>query len=674
VTASPRPVHSRGPSGTLILAALLCVNPILLVMVGVRPWVAIVAALIAILALQGVWRWLGQRLPMVYAVNFLALGGMWLHAEALVRVRYHDYVMEDLYSQHGHYYFNRPSLRSHLQDKEYSVDYLTNLEGYRIASTHDPERSVGEVDWLFLGDSYTQGAQVEFEGLYTTRLYRRFPDRMIANAGISGWGLYESLAFLRARGQHLRPSIVFVQIANFNDFMKVAPRHAGLSDYLMQESEAVRLLLQDIKYKNPTSLPLGRWVEPFYPTDEENRLYNVFYSPSSPDKDRDLAAVSAAIRDIKAECRRLGARLILVQVPTKEQVSFAYLEEAVAGLRIDPRLLDMERPNRLVRMIADSLGVTVVDPLSAWRSAPVFPFFHYDEHLSVDGHEMLADAIAATLHAQRETSQVRMLSRDYSGDRYPQFLAGGDSILFHSPRRGNSELVTADTATWTEEILTQDDVPETHPVALPDGSGIVFVAGDAEFGTTRLWRSDRKGRGAVVLEPAETSFASVPAAFPDGKSLVFPSWGPPAGASEIRLIRLWLADRRREVLPQAVREVWRPVVDRTGRFVAYIGKVDGQYDLFELDLQTQRARRLTRTPFDEWDPTYTPDGRSLVYAAHAEGNWDLFRLRRDSGNSEALTRTRGDEWDPNVAPSGVTIAYGGEYGLMRGIYLMPLLP
>jgi hypothetical protein len=37
-----------------------------------------------------------------------------------------------------------------------------------------------------------------------------------------------------------------------------------------------------------------------------------------------------------------------------------------------------------------------------------------------------------------------------------------------------------------------------------------------------------------------------------------------------------------------------------------------------------------------------------------------------------LTRTTGDEWDPQVSPDGRTVAYGGEYGLMRGIYLMPL--
>lgn len=643
-------------------------------MVGTRLWIAVLSAMIVLVGLQVLWRKFGTGLPTVYAVNFIALGGVWLHAEAVVRTRYHDYVMEDLYRQHGKYYFNRPLLSSLLRDKEYAVEYRTNRQGYRIGASHDPEHDVSRVDWLFLGDSYTQGAQVEFEDLYTSRLYRRFPDRIVLNAGVSGWGIYESLAFLKARGERLRPRIVFVQIANFNDFMKVTPRTAGLSDYLMQESEAVRLLLQNIKYQNPTSLPLGRWAEPFYSTDAENRRYNVFYIPSSPEKERDAAAISTVLGELASVSRRIGARLVLVQVPTKEQVRFSYLEEAVAGLAIDPRHLDMDRPNRLIRAVADSLNISVVDPLSPWRLSSVFPFFHYDEHLNSVGHGMLADAISSFLDENGESTSVHYLSRGSAGDRYPQFAPSGDSILFHSPSNGNSELVIADTLTWTEQFLTQDDVAETHPVFLPAGGGLIFTAGNAETGATRLWRSDHFGRGAMRLEPGRADYAGIPSVFPDGQSVVFPSWGPSSASPDIRLVRLWLANGRRETLPKTVREVWRPAVDPTGRFVVYIGKVGDQFDLFELDLRSRTTRRITQSKYDEWDPTYSPDGQSIIYAGRVDRNWDLFRIRRKGGPVERLTHTRGDEWDPNVAPSGHTLAYGGEYGLMRGIYTMPLKP
>ncbi|MBK7832991.1 MAG: SGNH/GDSL hydrolase family protein [Gemmatimonadetes bacterium] len=448
---------ARRPSSVLFIAALLCANPMVMLILGWSPLLALLLAVLTIVLLQWLWRTRGMSLLTVYATNFAALAGVWLHAEALVRARYHDYVMEDLYFQHGTYYFNRPNLRSRLRDREYAVDYLTNRDGYRIGGSQDPERTVSQVDWLFLGDSYTQGAQVDFEELYTTRLYRQFPDRVVLNAGVSGWGLYESLAFLRARGADLRPATVFVQIANFNDFMKVAPRRAGLSDYLMQSSEAIRLLLQDIKYENPTSLPLGRWVEPFYASDDANRRYNVFYVPTSKEKAQDLRGVSTVLRELAATCKDIGARLVFIQVPTKEQVSYTYLEEVVTGLRIDPRLLDMDRPNRLIRSIADSLGVAVIDPLEQWREAPVFPFFHYDEHLTAVGHEMLATAVTSFLRRSVAESHVRILSTSYNGDRYPQFVPSGDSILFHSPRDGNSELLHAPIlAGWSPRSAAAD--------------------------------------------------------------------------------------------------------------------------------------------------------------------------------------------------------------------------
>ena len=661
----------RGPSGVLVVAALLCANPIVMMIVGWPALYSVGLSVLAIVFFQLLWRFLGTSLVTIYAINFVAVGGVWLHAEALVRARFHDFVMEDLYEQHGDYYFNRPNLKSRLHDKEYDVEYLTNRDGYRIGSSQDPARIHGQVDWLFLGDSYTQGAQVSFEELYTTKLYREFPDRVVVNAGVSGWGLYESLAFLKARGVHLRPSVVFVQIANFNDFMKVSPRRAGLSDYLIQSSESLRLLLQDVKYQNPTNLPLGRWVEPFYGTDDENRRFNVFYAESSGEKQRDLEQVGVVIRKLEAECRRIGAKLVLIEIPTKEQVSFTYLEEVVSGLNIDARLLDMERPNQLVRAIADSLGVALIDPLEQWRAASVFPFYHYDEHLNSEGHAMLARAVGLYVQQSEGGTSVRMLSRSYGGDRYPQFVPSGDSIVFHSPRDGNSELLQADIESWTERSLTRDDASETHPVLLPSGQGLVFVVGDSEGGATRLWRSDREGRRGVALDTSEKVFGATPAVFPDGESVVFPRWGPSPGAAQIHLTRLFLRDGRREDLPVVAEKAWKPAVDPTGRFVVYIGQVDGQYDLFELDLAAGSTKSLTRTPYDEWDPSYTPDGMSIVYAARAVGSWDLFQIARVSGATRQLTLTKGDEWDPQVAPDGNSIAFGGEYGLMRGIYLLP---
>lgn len=662
---------ARRVSGTpvFVLLALMCGNPLLLLLAGSPPWTLVVVPLTFFAALYAVERRHGWNIATAYVVNAVLLFGTFLHFEVAFRTRFADFVMENLYQIYGAYYHNRPHLQSRLVDKEYSVDYLTSGDGYRIGYSHHVDVSIREVDWLFLGDSYTQGAQVQFEELFTSHIARRFPSKIVLNAGVSGWGIYESLEFLRARGANLKPQIVFLQISNFNDFMNVRRRHADLTDYLMQESSFVRVLLQRLKYRNPDSLPLGRWVEPFYATERENRRYNVFYRLTSREKEADLDEFAVALRRLAEFTRSLNAELVLVQVPTKEQVSFRFLEEAVSGLGLDPRLLDLERPNRIVARLADSLGLRVIDPLDQWRSAEDFPFFEYDEHLSVVGHKMLAEAIVENLNRRLPPTTSSILSTSYGGDRYPQFTVNSDSIVFHSPRNGNSELVQADIATWTEVQLTIDDVNETHPVILPGGHGLAFVVGDAENGSTKVWLSDRLARMPVPIS-VEGEFGSVPAVFPDGSRLVVPTWGPNPGADDVRLTVVHLSSGTREALPQAGSNVWRPAVHPSGQHIVYIAQIEGQYDLFELDLGSRVTTRLTETPWDEWDPAYSPSGESVVYAARKDGNWDLFVLSREDRSLRQLTTTRGDEWDPQYSSDGKHIVFAGEFGLFRGIYLM----
>lgn len=659
------------PNAALVVLAAALVNPIVLVLLGVTWPLAVGSMLAAVALLQLTFARFSSRLPTVYLVNALAVLGIWIHAEAIVRYRFSEWVMDDLYHIRRGYYVNRPGLRKVLRDKEFTVDYVTNKDGYRIGATFDPERSVERVDWLFIGDSYTQGAQVEFEQLYTSLLYRAFPSKVILNAGISGWGLQESLAFLQAEGQKLRPRVVFLQISNFNDFMKVQRRRASVTDWLMQESSLVRLMLQDIKYTNPTNLPLGRWVEPFYATDEENRRFNVFYVPSSPEKERDIESFGRTLAEIVKETRKLGAELILIQVPTKEQVSFTYLEEAVTQLKIDPRSLDMARPDTIVRRLAAALGIRLVNLLPAFR-ASAFPFYRYDEHLNESGHAQTAQVLAAELTRWFGGDSEQILSSGSQPDRYPSFNAAGDSILYQSFRDGNHEIFIADVGFTSETRLTIDDVDEAHPVRMHGTNQLFFTVGDQAAQMTRVWTADAHARNPTPLDPDSSRCSAIPAASPDGHQVAYAEWpcGQPNVASQVVVVNRRTGAR---VTPRLIgKNAWRPAFSPDGRRLAYIASVDGQLDVFECTLATGDCRQLTHTPFDEWDPMYAPDGERLAYSARANGNWDLFLLDLTTLTSRPLTSTIGDEWDAAFSPNGSTLVFGGEYGLVRGIYSLRL--
>lgn len=659
----------------LLVFGLLAVNPVVVYLLVNHVAASVALTLVALIGLLLCYQRFGGRLPTVYLVNVLAIAGLFLHAELLVRYKFSDYVMEDLYWIRDGYYVNRSGLRSHLTDKEYEVDYLTNKDGFRIGYSQQADVSYGQVDWLFLGDSYTQGAQVNFEDLYTTQLYRRFPDRIVANAGISGWGIPEELRYFEKEGRRYKPKVVFLQVSIFNDFMKVQERSAGVSDHLMQYSQFVRLLLQDFKYENPVRLPLGRWAEPFYPDAESNRRYNIFYTPTAPSKQRDLQAYQEYLGKFTAAVRQSGAKPVILLLPTKEQIRAPYLREVITEFGLDPRELDMRRPNVFMRRLADSLDVELIDVFDEFRNSPEEPYFNFDEHLTAYGHQLLAEIIARRLEAGGTVKPPQILSVDYAGDRYPTYLADGRSMLFQSFAGGNMEIFWSDSTFSGPNRITFNEVNESHPTIGYPGDRLAFTEGDAAEGNTEVVISDRTARLRRTVTDGPDEFGAIPSFSPDGQSLAYAGWSVDPDTGKFTTPRIVLADlttKAKRVLTDGRSEAWRPVFSPDGRSIAYISKVGAKFDLFVQDLATGRARRLTETPFDEWDPQFSPDGSKLVFAARASGNWDLFVLSLSSGERKQLTFTRGDEWDPVFSPDGRSIAYGGEYGVFRGIYRMSL--
>jgi Tol biopolymer transport system component len=658
----------------LLIFSFLAINPVVVFLLVNRPVLSLAFTLGAAGALQACYTRFRRGLPTVYLVNLLAIAGIFTHAELLVRYRFADYVMEDLYRIRDGYYVNRPELRSHLDDKEFSVDYLTNAKGFRIGYSQQVEISYDKIDWLFLGDSYTQGAQVEFEDLYTTQLYRQFPDRIVANAGISGWGIPEELNYFESEGREHDPEIVFVQVSNFNDFMKVVPRSADWSDRLMQHSHFVRFLLQDFKFENPARLPLGRWAEPFYPDAESNRRYNVFYTPSDPAKQRDLEAYRIYLGRLAASVRGSGARLVLILIPTKEQIRSSYLQEVVTGFGINPRDLDMQRPNKLMRQLADSLGVELIDVFEEFRTSPEEPFFEYDEHLNPYGHRLLADIIARRLSGADPARHPQLLSVDYAGDRYPSYSPDGAYMMFQSFADGNMELFWTDSAFSERHRVTVNDVQDSHPAIGFPGDRLAFTEGDQARGDTKVVISDLTTRNRRLITAGEDDFGAIPSFSPDGQHLAYAAWTVDRKGefTTPRIVIDDLATGAKRELTDGRAEAWRPVFSPDGARVAYIAKVGSQFEVFVRELATGTVRRLTNTPYDEWDPRFSPDGNRLVFAAKANGNWDLFIQVLATGARSQLTQTRGDEWDPAFSPEGKQIIYGGEYGIFRGIYRMSL--
>ena len=260
-----------------IILALLLWNPLLILMLS-KNWV-ITLTVITLLIIVAYLISKSESLRLkVWAFNLCALSSIALHSELLFREFCDKKNIPNLYELHGKYYFNKPYLNQEFHTNEYVSQYQTNCQGYRQDVLSNADDTIKCCDWLFIGDSFTQGAQVNYDELYTSILFSSFPNKIIINGGISGAGLYDELNFFKDKGKQLSPKLVFLQIGVFNDFFNIKENSATYQDYLMEKSDLYRYVAYNIF--STDSLPLGRWTEPFFPTKQENTDYNILKFPT----------------------------------------------------------------------------------------------------------------------------------------------------------------------------------------------------------------------------------------------------------------------------------------------------------------------------------------------------------------------------------------------------------
>ena len=77
-------------------------------------------------------------------------------------------------------------------------------------------------------------------------------------------------------------------------------------------------------------------------------------------------------------------------------------------------------------------------------------------------------------------------------------------------------------------------------------------------------------------------------------------------------------------------------------------------------------------PYDIWDIALSPSGKYIAYAGNKDGNWDLFLFNIETQQVAQLTKTIGNEWDPSFGHSDDELFFAGEFGINNGIYRLKI--
>lgn len=647
-----------------LLFTFIFFNPIVLLILFKSYWISLLIPLIIVLGGYYVCKIKNLRW-VVWLFNIFAIVGISLNAELIFRSLYADKDVPNIYEVRGKYYFNKPYLNKRFDDKEFNSQYITNCQGYRIDLLSNANDTIKQCDWLFLGDSFTQGAQVNYDEMFSSLLYSYFPDKVIVNAGMSGAGLYESLNYLRDEGARLLPKRIILQIGAFNDFYNIREREAGWSEYLMEHSDLYRYIQYNL-IDNPV-LPLGRWTEPFFDNKEENSKYNIFYKESSNEKEADKVAFAEVLSKFKKEADKINAELVVMLIPSKEQISDEMLNEVCNRFDISKDELDMTATNKMTREACNSLGISLIDLYDCFSLSERFPFFMLDEHLNSDGHRLIASAMKTAFAAEK--SKYNVFSLGNKNERYPTFFDDGMSLLFQSQEAGTYLIKASNLIRSREENIWTSPKELIHPTISKNGEWLAFTQGDQDRGETDVILYNRNAGTDLRVNPVGFRGA-IPAFSDDSRFIVYPKWKD----NENPIISIYDIEKRAEVqtIGSTATECWRPIFAHNDSIIYYIRmESDGLFGIRKFNIATKEDRNVLRTNYNIWDIAISPNGEKIAYAGNKDGNWDLFILDIVSNKISQLTKTIGNEWDP-VFYNDDEIWFAGEFGINNGIYHLRL--
>ena len=245
-------------------------------------------------------------------------------------------------------------------------------------------------------------------------------------------------------------------------------------------------------------------------------------------------------------------------------------------------------------------------------------YYKSSSAVSLDG-EYLAYSVSRDskekiwIKSLSENSEEFELPVDVEGS-CPSFSPDGKKVLFHNFIDGKPNLYIVGIDGQGLEKLSQGGY---NACWSPDGNKIAFVW------QHNIGIMNPDGRWVIFL--TKQGYNNYPRFSPDGKKIVFYSEG------EIRMINVETKE-----IETIVESDWNgyPVFSPDGKKLALIStrktaedaENERYYDLWVLNLETQKWRRITRDESIEYSPSWLPTGDAIVFIKKHEQTFDIWKV------------------------------------------------
>ena len=343
------------------------------------------------------------------------------------------------------------------------------------------------------------------------------------------------------------------------------------------------------------------------------------------------------------------------------------MKEVLDEYNISKEEIDLSIPNKLCQSIANALRVELYDLTTEFRQSNSFPFFTHDEHMNVVGHQLIAERIVKELSSI--SGGYDYLSEGNYHERYPTIHADG-TMVYQSQTEHYYTINRLNMNNGYREELWRGVSELVHPMISNDGRYLVFTEGEQESLNTDVILYDffKGHQVAINKKPAK---GAIPCVNKSATKIAFPSWTMEHTTPSIVLYDI--ATGRQTQFEDGV-ECWRPVFSNDDRHIYYIQKEtqDSHFVIKSYDVATGKKCVVLKHPYDIWDIAVSPSGKYIAYAGNKDTNWDLFIYDMEQKQSRQITHTLGDEWDPAFGISDDDLWFAGVFGINDGIYHIKL--
>jgi len=293
------------------------------------------------------------------------------------------------------------------------VYYRTDENGFRNPL------GVRSADVVFIGDSFTEAAQVNVEDTFA-HLVGVSSGLRVVNLGRSAYGPQQELMVLQKYGLSYNPRIVVWQITEKNDlidaeFFKGWKNASArpLKDRYLSHSLLNGLLSRTIFYEPELEDPPAKL---HYQNGETRalRLYTKYIPDQLAQQAVGFEETKQAIEAGYRLCQARGIQLIVVFVPVAVRVWAPYLTFDRAGDRerhLPGGLVEDERDfGSQLGKFCEQLGCSYVDAYKALRDRAAvnnrYIYIPIDEHLDVEGHKAVAEEVSKQIARQPANTQA----------------------------------------------------------------------------------------------------------------------------------------------------------------------------------------------------------------------------------------------------------------------------